>query len=190
MTKQLLRYASAPDSQVDGPLGPICRIWGTLKSQADQLENWADMLQGIPFGVDAAAAKAFASRRPRLEFMNGNDRDQIANYLRKCAAQLRDEPAKRGRGQPSSTPRDYQIALDYHVTLKKLGNVRRKAALAEVMEAWGIKSSSTVTDANRLCRSDANREFDRIERDYPDMSAESLYMAISQQLRSPRKSTE
>lgn len=190
MTRPLLRYASAPDSQVDGALGPICRIWGTLKSRADQLEHWADILQGIPFGADAADAEAFASRRPRIEFLSDNDRDQISNYLRRCASQLRDEPAKRARGQPSSTPREYQIALDYRVTLKRLGTRRRKAALAEVMEAWGIKSSSTVTDANRHCRSDASREFERIEREHPEMSAESLCMAISQQLRSPRISAE
>jgi hypothetical protein len=165
-------------------------VWGSQAYQAKSLENWADKLQGIPFEVDTADAERFMRCEPRLEFLTRADRDDIAAYLRARAAELEANQPKRQRGRPARTSDHYKLALDVFATRKRLvGKERIKTASIDVMQAWSV-SATTLADAWRNNKDDARREFQRIEREHPELSEAALSQAISQQLRATGKNTE
>ena len=140
-----------------------------------QLEHWANMLLGVPFGA------ARVNTRPPLRPLVVSDAERLAlaSYLRRVAANpaaLQALQPRRRRGQPSSLERDFKIALDYLATYERLG--KAASAVTEVARAWRI-TRSTIFKARARCGEAAARHLQRLQ------GANSL-QEISRMLRGPK----
>jgi hypothetical protein len=166
--------------------------------EAARLNNWADMLLGIPFRHGRAPSPDENGQTlkrlnqgvplPRT-LMTDMERAEIANYLRGLARNSRVIDAKlapqRRRGNPGNAGRVWSIALDYEVTRDRFKLEKKPKAYLEVMRVWKCRQRSAVTGAYTECKKHQGWQHwaSLYRQKFPELKGVDLLRAISDELR-------